>query len=108
MKVTFDLDFLKPALQRKIDVLQDELLKMPQADIVTTHAFKNGQYIRTMIVPPNTVIVGAAGAAGGSGTFILSVPTTQASIPERLPLRPTAQTRCCGLIRRGVTGRDIN
>jgi len=60
MKVTFDLDFLKPTLQQKIDVLQDELLKMPQADIVTTHVFKDGQYIRTMIVPPNTVIVGAA------------------------------------------------
>ena len=60
VKVTFDLDFLKPTLQQKIDVLQDELLKMPQADIVTTHAFKDGQYIRTMIVPPNTVIVGAA------------------------------------------------
>ncbi len=60
MKVTFDLDFLKPTLQQKIDVLQDELLKMSQADIVTTHVFKDGQYIRTMIVPPNTVIVGAA------------------------------------------------
>jgi hypothetical protein len=60
VKVTFNLDFLKTTLQRKIDVLQDELLKMPQADIVTTHAFKEGKYIRTMIVPPNTVIVGAA------------------------------------------------
>ena len=60
MKVTFDLDFLKPTLQHKINVLQDELLKMPQADIVTTHVFKDKQYIRTMIVPPNTVIVGAA------------------------------------------------
>jgi hypothetical protein len=60
VKVTFDLDFLKPTLQQKIDVLQDELLKMPQADIVTTHVFKDGKYIRTMIVPPNTVIVGAA------------------------------------------------
>ena len=59
VKVTFDLDFLKPTLQQKIDVLQDELLKMPQANIVTTHVFKDGQYIRTMIVPPNTVIVGA-------------------------------------------------
>jgi len=59
MKVTFDLDFLKPTLQQKIDVLQAALLEMPQADIVTTHVFKDGQYIRTMIVPPNTVIVGA-------------------------------------------------
>lgn len=33
---------------------------MPQANIVTTHVFKDGKYIRTMIVPPNTVIVGAA------------------------------------------------
>ena len=60
MKVTFNLDFLKPTLQQKIDVLQDVLLDMPQADIVTTHVFKDGQYIRTMIVPPNAVIVGAA------------------------------------------------
>lgn len=60
MKVTFDLDFLKPTLQQKIDVLQDELLKMPQADIKTIHSFEDGKYIRTMIVPPNTVIVGAA------------------------------------------------
>jgi len=59
MKVTFNLDFLKPTLQQKIDVLQAALLEMPQADIVTTHVFKDGQYIRTMIVPPNTVIVGA-------------------------------------------------
>ena len=60
MKVTFDLDFLKPTLQQKIDVLQDELLKMPQADIKTIHSFEDGKYIRKMIVPPNTVIVGAA------------------------------------------------
>jgi hypothetical protein len=60
LKVTFDLDFLKPTLQQKIDVLQDELLKMPQADIKTIHSFEDGKYIRTMIVPPNTVIVGAA------------------------------------------------
>lgn len=59
MKVTFDLDFLKPTLQQKIDVLQDELLKMPQADIKTIHSFENGKYIRKMIAPPWTVIVGA-------------------------------------------------
>jgi len=59
VKVTFDLDFLKPTLQQKIDVLQAALLEMPQADIVTTHVFKDGQYIRTMIAPPNTVIIGA-------------------------------------------------
>ena len=59
MKVTFDLDFLKPTLQQKIDVLQDELLKMPQADVKTIHSFEDGKYIRKMIAPPNTVIIGA-------------------------------------------------
>jgi hypothetical protein len=49
----------KPTLQQKIDVLQDELLKMPQADVKTIHSFKDGKYFRKMISPPHTVIVGA-------------------------------------------------
>jgi hypothetical protein len=49
----------KPTLQHKIDLLQDELLKMPQADIKTIHSFEDGKYIRKMIAPPHTVIVGA-------------------------------------------------
>ena len=49
----------KPTLQHKIDVLQEKLLEMPQADIKTIHSFKDGQYIRTMIAPPWSVIVGA-------------------------------------------------
>ena len=59
VKVTFDLDFLKPTLQQKIDVLQDELLKMPQADIKTIHSFEDGKYIRTMIAPAWSLIIGA-------------------------------------------------
>ena len=59
VKVTFDLDFLKPTLQQKIDVLQDELLKMPQADVKTIHSFEDGKYIRTMIAPPWSLIIGA-------------------------------------------------
>jgi hypothetical protein len=59
VKVTFDLDFLKPTLQQKIDVLQDELLKMPQADVKTIHSFEDGKYIRKMIAPPWSVIIGA-------------------------------------------------
>jgi len=59
MKVTFDLDFLKPTLQQKIDVLQDELLKMPQADIKTIHSFEDGKYIRKIIAPAWTVMIGA-------------------------------------------------
>ena len=49
----------KPTLQHKIDVLQDELLKMPQADVKTIHSFAPGTYFRKMVAPPNTVIVGA-------------------------------------------------
>ena len=46
--------------KEKIVKLQDELLKMEQADIVTEHHFKPGIYERTIIVPPWTVLTGAA------------------------------------------------
>ena len=49
VKVTFDLDFLKPTLQRKIDVLQEELLKMPQADIKTIHSFEDGKDRKSVV-----------------------------------------------------------
>ena len=44
----------------KIVKLQDELLKMDQADIVTTHTFLPEVYERTITVPPWTVLTGAA------------------------------------------------
>jgi len=43
----------------QIEALQDELLKMEQADIVTEHHFYDGIYERTIIVPPWTVLTGA-------------------------------------------------
>lgn len=43
----------------KIVRLQDELLKMEQADIVTEHTFMPGIYERKIIVPPWTVLTGA-------------------------------------------------
>ena len=46
-------------LREKIELLQEELLKRPQADVQYLHSFEPGKYIRTMIAPPNTVIVGA-------------------------------------------------
>jgi len=46
-------------LREKIEILQEELLKMPQADVQYLHSFEPGKYIRTMIAPPWTVIVGA-------------------------------------------------
>lgn len=44
----------------KIVKLQDELLKMEQADIVTEHTFTPGFYERKIIVPPWCILTGAA------------------------------------------------
>jgi hypothetical protein len=44
----------------KIVKLQDELLQMEQADIVTEHTFTPGIYERKIIVPPWCVLTGAA------------------------------------------------
>jgi hypothetical protein len=51
-----DLEFLALA---KVERLQNELLKMPQADIKTIHRFLPGVYERTIVVPPWTVLTGA-------------------------------------------------
>lgn len=50
-----------PALlmQGKVKALESELLKMPQADIVTEHTFKPNVYERKIIVPAWTVLTGA-------------------------------------------------
>lgn len=40
--------------------LQNTLLDMPQAEIVTTHKFLPGIYERTITIPPWTVLTGAA------------------------------------------------
>jgi hypothetical protein len=46
--------------KEKIVKLQDELLKMKQADIVTEHTFAPGVYERKITIPPWTVLTGAA------------------------------------------------
>lgn len=51
-------------MRQKVVVLQDELLQMPQADIVTTHTFLPGVYERKITVPPWTVLTGAAHKTG--------------------------------------------
>lgn len=43
----------------KVVALQNELLKMPQADIVTEHSFLPGVYERKITVPPWVVLTGA-------------------------------------------------
>jgi len=47
-------------MQKKVTALQDALLEMPQAEIVTTHTFLPGLYERTIHIPPWTVLTGAA------------------------------------------------
>jgi hypothetical protein len=48
-----------PTLREKIEVLQEVMLNLPQADVQYLHSFEPKKYIRTMIAPPHTVIVGA-------------------------------------------------
>lgn len=43
----------------KVEALQIELLKMPQADIKTIHTFLPNVYERTIEIPKNTVLTGA-------------------------------------------------
>lgn len=43
----------------KVRVLEKELLKLPQADIVTEHVFMDGIYERKITIPPWTVLTGA-------------------------------------------------
>jgi hypothetical protein len=46
-------------MKEKVAALQKELLKMPQANIVTLHSFRPGFYERTIVIPPWTVLTGA-------------------------------------------------
>jgi hypothetical protein len=46
-------------LREKVEKLQEQLLQLPQADVKFLHDFEDGKYIRTMIAPPWSVIVGA-------------------------------------------------
>jgi hypothetical protein len=43
----------------KVRALEKELLKLPQADIVTEHLFMDGIYERKITIPPWTVLTGA-------------------------------------------------
>jgi hypothetical protein len=52
---------LSPQESRELVVqMQERLLEMEQAEIVTYHCFKPGIYERTVKVPPWTVLTGAA------------------------------------------------
>ena len=62
MRVTYGKGFnFTPALSMsdKVKALQTELLKMPQANIVTEHIFMPGIYERKITIPAWTVLTGA-------------------------------------------------
>jgi hypothetical protein len=46
-------------MQKKVEALQDALLQMPQAEIVTEHIFSPRIYERRITIPPWTVLTGA-------------------------------------------------
>ena len=46
-------------MKAKVVALQEQLLRLPQADIVTMHSFRPGFYERTIVIPPWTVLTGA-------------------------------------------------
>jgi hypothetical protein len=46
-------------MPEKVTALQNELLKMPQADIITTHTFLPGVYERAITIPAWVVLTGA-------------------------------------------------
>lgn len=54
---TFTLSVITPD---KVVALQNQLLKMPQVDIVTEHSFLPELYERKITIPPWTVLTGAA------------------------------------------------
>lgn len=46
------------AARQDILALQDELLKLPQVEIVTTHHFSKGLYAREIFIPKGTILIG--------------------------------------------------
>lgn len=52
-------DVTPQQMREMVVQVQDRLLEMPQADIVTTHKFLPGIYERTITIPPWTVLTGA-------------------------------------------------
>ena len=52
------------AVKTQIENLQNELLKMPQSDIITEHTFLPGIYERKITIPPWTVLTGAEHKTG--------------------------------------------
>lgn len=53
------LPAMTPAAIERVNVLQSEMLKLPQVPIVTKHLIHAGMYHRTIFMPAGTALVGA-------------------------------------------------
>lgn len=49
----------KEAMREKIFALENELLKLPQVEIETTHHFAPGIYMRQVLIPKGAIVTGA-------------------------------------------------
>jgi hypothetical protein len=53
------LGAMSAAAVEKVTALEDEVLKHPQIDLVTEHAFHAGMYARTIMLPKGVILTGA-------------------------------------------------
>jgi len=53
-----ELDLPNHVTREQVDRLQAEMVKMPQAELVTEHHFSPGMYMRKVFRPAGTLIVG--------------------------------------------------
>jgi len=97
-----NLVYIKPSKQLSVKSqiinLQNELLKMPQSDIVTEHTFLPGIYERKITIPPWTVLTGAEHKTGykvrlEKGTIAVNVEDTIKILmaPMEFESKPGAQ-----------------
>jgi len=97
-----NLVYIKPSKQLSVKSqiinLQNELLKMPQSDIVTEHTFLPGIYERKITIPPWTILTGAEHKTGykvrlEKGTIAVNVEDTVKILmaPMEFESKPGAQ-----------------
>lgn len=58
MQINVTYDIIPKEFKEKIDTLEKEMLKLPQAEWTVNNHFGPGVYVREMVVPAGTIIVG--------------------------------------------------
>lgn len=87
----------------KVIALQNALLKLPQADIRTYHAFLPGIYERTIVIPPWTVLTGAEHLTGykvrlEQGTIAVNIDNEIRILTAPLEFNATAGAQRAGRV----------